>query len=121
MTQYNTLNVELFNLQLNKLKSKIKNSTEVNLKLFSNTVGHSNDENNFPHKLLLTKTQVSRLRKSFTKGLSANIKLSTIQLHKIEQSGGFIGRLLGPLLNTGLSLIKNVLKPLSKSLLIPLG
>ena len=37
------------------------------------------------------------------------------------QSGGFLGRLLGPLLKTGLPLIKNVIKPLSKSVLIPLG
>ena len=37
------------------------------------------------------------------------------------QSGGFLGRLLGPLLKTGLPLIKNVIKPLAKSFLIPLG
>ena len=76
MTQYNTLNVKLFNSQLNKLKSRIKNGTEVTLKLSSNVVGDSNDENNFPHKLLLTKTQVSRLRKTFANNSSANIKLS---------------------------------------------
>ena len=53
--------------------------------------------------------------------LSANIKLSKTQLHKTEQSGGFSGRRLGPSLRTGLSLIGNVLKPLPKSVLIPLG
>ena len=37
------------------------------------------------------------------------------------QSGGFLGRLLGPLLKTGLPLIKNVIKPLAKSVFIPLG
>ena len=37
------------------------------------------------------------------------------------QSGGFFGRLLGPLLKTGLPLMKNVTKPLAKSVLIPLG
>ena len=37
------------------------------------------------------------------------------------KSGGFLGRLLGPLLKTGLPLIKNVIKPLAKSVLIPLG
>ena len=37
------------------------------------------------------------------------------------QSGGFLGRLLGPLLKTGLPLIKNVIKSLAKSVLIPLG
>ena len=53
MIQYNTLNVKLSNSQLNELKSGIKNGTEVTLKLSSNVVGDSNDENNFPHKLLL--------------------------------------------------------------------
>ena len=50
----------------------------------------------------------------------ANIKLSKTQLNKIVQSGEFLGRLLGPLLKTKLSLIGNVLKPLAKSVLIPL-
>ena len=54
MTQYNTLNVNLCNSQLNKLKSGIKNSTEVNLDLTSNVFHNSNDKPNFPHKLLLT-------------------------------------------------------------------
>ena len=65
MTQYNTLNVKLSNSQLNKIKfgKKIK----VTLKISSDVVGNSNDENNFPHKLLLTKTQVSRLRIAFGK------------------------------------------------------
>ena len=65
MAQYNTLNVKLSNLQLNKLKSGIRNSTEVTLKISSNVVGDSNDENNFPHKLLLTNTKVSKLHKTF--------------------------------------------------------
>ena len=65
MTQYNTLNVKWSNSQLNKLKSVIKNGTEVTLKLSSNVVGDSNDENNFPQKLLLTNTQVSKFCKWF--------------------------------------------------------
>ena len=65
MTQYNTLNVKLFFLQLNKLKSAIKNGAAVTLNLSSNIIGGSNDENNFPQKLLLTNTQVSRLRIAF--------------------------------------------------------
>ena len=58
MTQYNTLNVKLSNLQLNELKSGIKNGTEVTLKLSSNVFVDSSEENNFLHKLLLTNTQV---------------------------------------------------------------
>ena len=56
MTQYNTLNVKLSNSQLNKLKSGIKYNTKVTLKISSNVVGDSNDENNFPHRFLLTNT-----------------------------------------------------------------
>ena len=52
MTQYNVLNVKVSNSQLNRLRSGIKNGTEVTLKLSSNVVGDSNDENNFPQKLL---------------------------------------------------------------------
>ena len=72
--------------------------TQCNFKTSSNLVSDSNDENNFPHKLLLTNTQVSRLCKVFANDSSVNIKLSKTQFHKIGQSGGFLGRLLGPLL-----------------------
>ena len=91
------------------------------MKLSSNVVGHSNDENNFPHKLLLTNTQVLKLREAFANGSSAHIKLSKTQVHKIGQSGVFLGILLGPILKTGFPLMKNVLKPLAKNVLIPLG
>ena len=60
MTQYNTLSIKFFNLQLNKLKSGIKNGTEVTLNLSSNVTSDSNVESNFPHKLLFTDSQVSR-------------------------------------------------------------
>ena len=92
MTQYNTLNVKLSNSQLNKLKSVIRNRTRVTLNLFSNLIGNSNDETNFPHKLLLTGTQVSKIRKASTNGSLANIKFSKTQLSKIE-SGAFMGLL----------------------------
>ena len=70
--------------------------------LSSNVVGDSNNVNIFPHKLLLSNTQVSRLRKTFVNNSSANKKLSKIQLNNIGQSGGFLGRLLSPLSKTGL-------------------
>ena len=94
MTQYITLNVKLSNSQLNKIKLEIKTDTEVTemvlkLKISPNSLGDSNNMNNFPHKSLLTNTQT--------------------QLYKIGQSGGFLGRLLRPLLKTGLPLLKNVL------------
>ena len=56
MTQYSSLNVKLSNSQLDKLKSAIKNETEVVLRLSSNMIG--NNESNFPHELLLTNLQV---------------------------------------------------------------
>ena len=84
-------------------------------------IGNSNDEPNFPHKLLPSNAQVLRLRKSFANGSSANIKLPKTQLHKIGQSGEFLGRLLVPLLKSGLPLMKNVLKSFAKSVLIPSG
>ena len=91
MVQYHILNVKLSNLQLNELTSGIKNGNGVTLKLSSNVTGDSNDETNFQHKLLLL-----------------------LLLHQIGQSGGFLVRLLGPLLKSGLPLMKNVLKLLSK-------
>ena len=121
MTQYNILNLKLSHSQINKIKSVIKIGTEVNLKILSNIAGDSNDENNFPNKLLLTNAQVSKLCKAFANRSTANIKLSKIQLQKIRQHRGFLGRILGPLLKTGLPLIGNVLKPIAKSVLIPLG
>ena len=75
-------------------------------------VGESNDQTNFPHKLLLTNTQVSRIRIAFVNGSSTNIKLSKTQLCKMVQLGGFPSRLLGPLLKTSFPLMRNVLKPL---------
>ena len=84
-------------------------------------VGNSNDNANFPHELLLTNRQVANSLKAFAKNTSTDIKLSKTQLSKMIQSGGCLGRLLGPLLKTGLPLMKSVIKPLAKSVLIPLG
>ena len=79
------------------------------------------NKTNFPHQLLLTNSQVANIRKAFANNSSIDIKLSKTQLSKMIRSGRFLGRLLGPLLKTGLPLIKNVIKPLAKSVLIPLG
>ena len=115
MAQYNSLNVKLSNSHLNKLKFTIKNESEVNLRLSANMIGY--DETNFLHKLLLTDRQVANLLKAFTNKSSTYIKLSKTQLSKMIQSGEFLGRFLGPLLKIGLPLIK----PLAKSISIPLG
>ena len=83
MTKYHTLNMKLSNSKLNKLKSEIKNDTEVTLNLLSNITG--NDETNFPYKLLLTNAQVSKIRKVFANGSTAKIKFSKIQMSKMVQ------------------------------------
>ena len=104
MTQFNSLNVKLSNSLLSKLKSSIKNESEVVLRLSPNMIG--DNENNFPRKLLLTNRKVANIRKAFNNHSSTDIKLSKSQLSKMIQLGGFLGRLLDPLLKTGLPLIK---------------
>ena len=84
-------------------------------------IGNAEDETNFPRKLLLTNRQIANLRKAFANHTSTDIQLSKTQLSKMIQLGGFLGRLLGPLLRTGLPLMKTVIQPLAKSALIPLG
>ena len=72
---------------------------QVVLWLSSNMIGNSDDENNFVHKLLLTNRHVAKLCKAFANNSSANIKLSRT---KVVRSGGFLDRLLTPLLKAGL-------------------
>ena len=78
------------------------------------------DQTNFPHNLLLTNTHVQRLGKVFANNSLVNIKLFKTQLPKIEKSEGYLGRLLGSLLEAGVPLMKNALKPLAKSYLVSL-
>ena len=100
MTQYKTLKVKLSNSQLNKLKSGIKNGTQVTLNNPSNVIGDSNDETNFTHKLLLTDTQVSRT-----------------QLSKMIQSGEVVtcgipifGNILSSVAKKGTDKVRNLAK-----------
>ena len=83
MTQYSSLYVELSNSQLHKLKSIIKNKNEIVLRLSLHVIGNSNDETNFPHKLLLTNRQVANLRKAFANNSSTGTILSKTQLSKM--------------------------------------
>ena len=108
MTLYNSLNLKLSNSQLSKLKSAIKN--DVALRLSSNMVGNSDDEINFPHKLLLTNRQTLSLRKAFNNHTSADIKFSKTQLTKMQKR--VFLKFLMPLLKSGLPLLKSVVKPL---------
>ena len=107
MVEYNTVSAKLSNSQLNKLKSAVKNkqgtTLRMNAKMFNS--------DNLPHKLLLTTRQTTKLRNAIESNMSTDIKLSKAHISKIIQSGGFLGKLLGPLLKTGLPLLKSVIKP----------
>ena len=90
------MTLKLSNSQLKKLKSAIKNGTDVILRLSSNIIGNSDDEINFPQKLLLTNRQVANLRKAFANLTSTDVKLSKAQLTKMQR--GRILKFLMPLL-----------------------
>ena len=120
MTQYNSLNVKLFNSQLNELKLGIKNGTEITFNLSSNEITGSNNMINFPDKLLLTDRPVSKFHKAFTNNSLTNIKLSKTRLSMMVQLVGFLGKPLGQLLKPVLPLMKNVLKTLAKNILVSL-
>ena len=108
MVEYNTVNSKLSNSQLTKLKSAVKNNQGTALKMNTRTLS----ANNLPDELLLTTRQTTNLRSSIENNMSTDIKLSKAQISQIIQSGRFLGKLLGSLLKTGLSLIKSVIKPL---------
>ena len=117
MVEYTKVNVKLSDSQIKKLKDAVKDNTgttlRINFKMF--------DGNDLPHQLFLTTRQKTKLRNAFNNNMSTDLKLSKAQISKIIQSGGFLSKLFGPLLKTGLPLIKNVIKPLAKCVLIPLG
>ena len=117
MVEYTKANVKLLGSQIKKLKDGVSNNTgttlRISLKMFNG--------NNLPHELLLTTRQKTKIRNAFSNNRSTDLKLSKAQINKIIQFGGFLSKLLGPLLKTGLPLIKNVIKPLAKSVLIHLG
>ena len=116
MVEYNTVNAKLSDSQLNKLKSAVKirqgTTLRMNTRMFS--------ANNLPYEFLLTIRQTNNLGNAIENKMPIDVKLSKAQISKIIQSDRFLGKLLGPLLKTGLPLIDNVIRPLTKSVLIPL-
>ena len=101
--EYNKVNVKLPDSQIKKLKDTVSNNTGTIV------------------ELLLTTRQKTKTRNAFNNNMSTDLKLSKAQINRIIQSGGSLSKLLGPLSKTGLPLIKNVIKPLAKSVLISLG
>ena len=118
MVEYTKFNVKISNTQIKKLNDAVKNNTGTTLRI-SFKMFNGND---LPHELLLTtRLRLTKIRNAFNNNMPTDIKLFKAQINKIIQSGGFLGKLLGPLLKTGLPLIKNLIKSLTKSVLIPLG
>ena len=115
MVEYNTVNAKLSDSQLNKLKSAVKNRQGTTLRMNARMFSAYNS----PDELLLTIRQTTKLKNAIENNMSTDIKVSKAQISKIIQYGGFLGKLLVPLLKTGLSLIKNVIKSLAKSIFIP--
>ena len=108
MVEYNTVNVKLSNSQLNKLKTAVKNNEGTTLRISARMF----NSDNLLHELLLTTRQTNKLRNAIENNMLTDIKLSKEQISKIIQSGGFLGKLLGPLRKTGLPLLKSVIKRL---------
>ena len=108
MVEYNTVNAKLSNSQLNKLKSAVKNKQGTTLRMD----GRMFNGNNLRHEFLLTTRQTTKLRNAIETNLQTDIKLSKAQISKIIQSGRFLGKIFGPLLKTGLPLLKSAIKPL---------
>ena len=93
MTQYNMSSVKLSNSQVSKLKSGIKNEPEVTLNLSSNIIGNFNDWDKFSNKILLTDTQISKIRKDLANCSLANIKFSKTQFSKTVKLGGVLSNI----------------------------
>ena len=112
MVEYSKINCKLANVQLNKFKKAVKSNERATLRL-----GIKNfNKDEFPHELLLTARQNTKLRNAINNNLTSDIKLSKAQIKKLIQSGGFLGKLLsklaGPLMKVAMPLAKNVLVPL---------
>ena len=117
MVEYNKVNVKLSGTQRKKLKNAVKNKTRTTLRISSKMF----NENNLPHELLLIKRKKTKVKNAFNNNTSTDLKLSKAQISKIIQSGGFLVRLLAPLLKTASPGTKTVSKPLARIVLIPLG
>ena len=96
MVEYNKINAELSNLQMNKLKAAVKNNEGATLRIGAKMFNSSN----LPHELLLTVRQTTKLRNAIENNISTDIKLSKAQVSKIIQSGGSLGGLLDKLAGT---------------------
>ena len=110
MVEYTKVNVKLSDRQIKRLKDAVKDNTRTTSRIILKML----NGNILLHDLLLTTRQKTKIRNAFNNNMSTDLKLSKVQINKIIQSGGFLGRLLGPLLKIGLPLITNVIETLAK-------
>ena len=111
MVEYSKVNVKLWNTQLRKLKTLVKDKTGTTLRMILKMF----DGNDLPNELLLTTRQKTKLRNAFNNNMSTDLKLPRAQICKIIQSEEFVGSLIklaGPLMKVAIPLVKNVLAPL---------
>ena len=94
MVEYTKVNVKLSNTPIKKLKDAVKNNTGTTLRISSKMFNGSK----LPHELLLTTRQKTKTRNAFNNNMSTDLKLSKAQINKVIQSGGFLSKLLGPLI-----------------------
>ena len=105
MVEYNKINAKLSNLQSSKLKTAVKNNEGTSLRINPKTFNSIN----LPYELFLTQRHKIKLRNNIENNMSADIKLSRAQIKRIVKSGGFLGRLLGPLLKIATPLVTKAL------------
>ena len=94
MVEYNKIIAKLSNLQVNKLKTAVKNNEGTTLRISAKMF---NSQDLPPHELFLTKRQISKLRNAIENNMSADIKSSKAQIKKIIMPGGALGSILGKL------------------------
>ena len=114
--KHHDVKVKVSYSQLGKLKSFRKNTADINIRLSSDMIGTNN--NNLSHNYLSINRQVAGIFNSFASNSFKDIKLWKIHLPKMIQPGELVGRSHGPLMKVSLPLMKNVLTPLAKSVLI---
>ena len=121
MAEYSRINVKLSNLQLSKLKTAVKNNEGKTLRMSNKNL----NKEELPNELFLTTRQITKLRNKIENNMSADIKLTRVQIRKMAQSGGFLGRLLGRvLIKPARRILPKLIKPaisVGKNILAPLG
>ena len=112
MVEYSKVNFKLSDTQLKELKTAVKDKTGTTLRISFKMF----NRNDWPHELLLTTRQKTKVRNAFNNNMSTDLKLSKAQISKIIQSGTLLGSLLsklaGPLMKVAIHLANNVLAPL---------